>query len=853
MIRILQNWSFLFKFLTAVVWVQCLSITGMSNPMQRVAADITITVVDYKKSPLWGVNVYTDDLSFTGTTDEKGQIQMPDLTYSTPINFSYLGFKTLRLPHFRIKEMSGIVQLQHDTDLLPTIVVIGRRDERPADIPYQTASISKKEIAFFASQTPADALSQNENVFVQKSQMGGGSINIRGFEANKVLMVLDGVRMNNITYRKGHLQDAIKIGSPMLERIEVIYGPGALDYGSDALGGVVHFRTRDPLLMDDYESQENYKINTNAHLRYATANNEKTAHLDFNYGMRQWGVLTSLTYSDYGHLRAGAVRPKEYPWYGVRRSYVARDKYDYIVNQRDTNLQVPTAYGQFDLMQKIRYQPSRNQQFVLNFQFSRSTNIPRYDFLSDTVAGGDFSFADWYYGPQQRLLLSLKSLTFSNSKFFDKATLIVSAQKLDEDRYERKINKPLEYTIDDVYVFSATADFEKKMGESALTYGVDANHDKLFCDAGKIEIESGQRFGGKLTRYPSGGSNMTNLAGYASLKYQTPDSILSLFGGLRYTWTRLFTIYDQDDIDPIRWPDEFYEKGFLSTEGALTWSTGITLRSKNNWQFKAIGSSAFHAPNVDDMAKIRVKNNNVQVPNPDLKPESSQNWEVSIGKEIGSVQRKAGFNAYVEGVAYYTILNDVITKAFFQLPDGRTTFESDGDEYRVEANVNREKAFVAGTSGNLLLTLGKRWSLRSTIGYSYGRIIPEEDSLKNAGLFKWLKSESLEPLDHIPPLFGRTGLSYQTQKLRLDFVVRYNALKKWKDYRLNTEDNEEYAIPGVGAYAWTTYNLYSSYQISSAFSIDVALENILDFHYRPFSSGVSAAGRNLILTLKGKF
>ena len=89
-------------------------------------------------------------------------------------------------------------------------------------------------------------LAQTGEVFVQKSQMGGGSPVIRGFEANKVLIVVDGVRLNNAIYRSGHLQNVITLEPSELESAEIVFGPGSVIYGSDALGGVMDFHTREP-------------------------------------------------------------------------------------------------------------------------------------------------------------------------------------------------------------------------------------------------------------------------------------------------------------------------------------------------------------------------------------------------------------------------------------------------------------------------------------------------------------------------------------------------------------------------------------------------------------------------------
>ena len=100
-------------------------------------------------------------------------------------------------------------------------------------------------------QTSADLLYYGGEIRIQKSQGAGGSPVIRGFEANRVLLVIDGVRMNNAIYRSGHLQNAITIDPYALERTEIIFGPSSVGYGSDALGGVVHFYTKKPKINNE--------------------------------------------------------------------------------------------------------------------------------------------------------------------------------------------------------------------------------------------------------------------------------------------------------------------------------------------------------------------------------------------------------------------------------------------------------------------------------------------------------------------------------------------------------------------------------------------------------------------------
>jgi len=204
--------------------------------------EIPVTLTDATtKEPIIGANIYTEDFTFNTTTDFDGKAIIKDLKYRDEVIISYIGYKTLTIAVYEIRRKKGRITLEVDAVELAGVEVVGRRDDRIEELPYQIERIVSKEIAFTNAQTSADVLEKNGGLFVQKSQLGGGSPIIRGFEANRVLLVVDGVKLNNAIYRNGHLQNAITIDPAALEQAEVIYGPGSLTYGSDALGGVVHY------------------------------------------------------------------------------------------------------------------------------------------------------------------------------------------------------------------------------------------------------------------------------------------------------------------------------------------------------------------------------------------------------------------------------------------------------------------------------------------------------------------------------------------------------------------------------------------------------------------------------------
>jgi len=138
------------------------------------------------------------------------------------------------------KDIKGSVRLSEVT------LAATRFSQNKKFIAQQVFVISRSHIENSNQPTTAEILSQSGELLVQKSQLGGGSPVIRGFEANKVLICVDGIRMNNAIYRGGHLQNVITLNDESLQKAELLFGPSSVMYGSDALGGVMSFYTRDP-------------------------------------------------------------------------------------------------------------------------------------------------------------------------------------------------------------------------------------------------------------------------------------------------------------------------------------------------------------------------------------------------------------------------------------------------------------------------------------------------------------------------------------------------------------------------------------------------------------------------------
>jgi hemoglobin/transferrin/lactoferrin receptor protein len=763
-------------------------------------------------------------------TNKKGEASIDALSKTSLITIQLIGYEPLTVSYEELqKNKFRILLTAKNYDVEEVVVSASKFEEKKKDVPQQIQIIKANDLAFMNQQTTADVLQQSGNVNVQKSQTGGGSPVIRGFEANKVLLVVDGVRMNNAIYRGGHLQNAITVDNAMLDRTEIVFGPGSVIYGSDALGGVVHFFTKRPVLSDS-----GIYTSVNAFTRYATANTEKTGHFDLNIGGKKFASLTSFTYSDFGDLRQGNSRNPFYGDFGKRFYYQDRiNGIDTMIANDDMNIQKETGYTQYDLMQKFLFQQNKNVSHLLNIQYSTSTDIPRYDRLTEVNGNGVFRSAQWYYGPQERLFTSYTLGLDNANGMYDHSKIILAFQDIEESRHNRNFGSSgLNHRTENINVFSLNADFDKMLGIQELRYGIEGVYNDVKSTATRENVNTGA-VTPLDTRYPDGGSQMTTLAAYITSTTEFGEKFI-MSGGVRLNSVQLQSKFE----DKTFFPFPFDEITQQST--AVNGNIGLVYMPGYDWRFSIVGSTGFRAPNVDDLAKIFESTKGdttgtgstvgtIIVPNPDLEPEYTYNAELGISKTFDK-------KITVEGVGYYSIFNNaIVTK--------NSTFN--GQEFitygdtlaRVQMNVNEKEAYIYGLSGSITANITNQFSIFSTLNYTYGR----------------MKTDTTEhPLDHIPPMFGKTGVNLNLKKFRAEFFVMYNGWKRLKDYNLEGEDNLQYATT-EGMPGWYTLNVRGSYQLNQYVQVQAAVENIADQNYRMFASGVSAPGRNLILTLRGRF
>ena len=176
--------------------------------------------------PIYNVSVYTEDPYFNSSTNEEGVVDISAVKIKDILIFSHISYAIKSIQKRLIENNGYVIYLSKQSEQLDEVVLsVFKRDAKTNRVAERVAVINAKEIIKLSPQTSADLLAAIPGIKVQKSQMGGGSPVIRGMESNRVMLVIDGVRMNNAIYRKGHLQNAITVSPNQLDKTEVVFGP----------------------------------------------------------------------------------------------------------------------------------------------------------------------------------------------------------------------------------------------------------------------------------------------------------------------------------------------------------------------------------------------------------------------------------------------------------------------------------------------------------------------------------------------------------------------------------------------------------------------------------------------------
>ncbi len=771
------------------------------------------------KAPIFGVAVYNVDKSKSVITNFRGEADLKEFSDNEIIYFKHLSHVLKSLTKREIVKSKKVFLVSNTQGLEEIVISASKFQQNKRDIPQKIVSIDAKNIQFTNPQTSADLLENSGRVYIQKSQLGGGSPIIRGFSTNRLLLTVDGVRMNNAIFRGGNLQNVISIDPFSIQNTEVTLGSGSVIYGSDAIGGVMSFYTKKPKL----SYTDSLMFSGNTVVRYASASNERTGHFDFNLGYKKWAFISSGTYTNFDDLRMGNHGPDDY----LRPEFaLATANGDVIIQNNDPLVQKFSGYNQVNLMQKAHYEPYEDLSFDLGLHYTTTSDIPRYDRLN-RYRNGLLRSAEWNYGPQQWFMSNLQVTKLSSkSNLYNKIKATIAYQNFKESRIDRDYQSSVRHSREEaVDAYSFNLDLEKRVStKTQFFYGAEYVYNKVRSTGKEVDLSNNTQVS-SVSRYPNG-SSWQSAAVYSSIKYK-PNRKFVFQSGLRFN----YVTSEADFTENNAYLNLPFESAKNESE-ALTGTAGISWSPNSTIQWKLNASSAFRAPNIDDVGKVfDSEPGSVVVPNNDLRP------EYAYGGELGL---KLNFDdkLILDMSTYYTYLDNAVVRRDYSL-NGATEIIYDGGLSNVQAMQNASKAWIYGFEVGLKMPITKQLDVTSQYSIIGGT--------EEAGAIE-------APIRHVAPSFGNTHVLWTAKDLKLDFFANYNGGLAFNQLAPSEiEKGYMYALDENGkpySPSWYTLNFRAQYQINTSITIITSLENITDQRYKTYSSGIAAAGRNFILTLK---
>jgi len=645
------------------------------------------------------------------------------------------------------------------------------------------------------SAQTSDLLEKTMGVSIQNSQNGGGSPNLRGMEANRLLIVVDGIPLNNTIFRSGHLQSTATINPIFLKDAEVLFGPASVAYGNGAMGGAILFSTKRP---------EN-KNSTQFTQQYESSSDAVFTSIISNYKTNNSANISGFSLKSYGNLKMGSNRKHGFKNWGKEAIIT------------ENNIQKGTAYQQADFFHKTLFKLSNTNFLLFNSQFSTSSNINRFDKLND-IKDGEQKYKNWYYGPQKRFFQSARLKNYFQNFASDESVFTVAYQNIKESRHKQKNgDELLNNRTETLHILDFKSDFLKQFNRFKLNYGFDSRFQKLNSTA---NLSDKNTHFYNTTRYPDGGANVINNAIYSQINLDCTKNLLLLVGS-RYSINSLSATFQDTTVIHLPFNGIRVHNKSLSNSLQLVYKYNPSLR------INGAVSNGFRNPNTDDIGKVFSKNDlSVIVPNNNLSPEKSLNIETGIHLKIKNI-------ITVQLQIFQTQITDAIERREATLNE-LDSMNYDGEMMKIMMNTNIGRATIKGLNFAYQLKINKQFSHNTIINALHGETV---DGL---------------PLAHIPPTSITSTLNYEYNNQAISLSTHYNALKKAIDYDLGGVDNLEEATQ-IGNPSWYTLSLKYSNSLDKNLTFIAGIQNIMDIHYKTFGSGISASGRNFTLSLRANF
>ena len=465
---------------------------------------------------------------------------------------------------------------KNNPDTLANVVVSASRQQiSNLKTPYSVSVFQQKDIEKLASRATPDMLSNIPGVFIQKTNLGGGSAFVRGLTGNQTLLIIDGIRFNNSTFRYGPNQYLNNIDPSIISKIELLKGSGSVQYGSDALTGVVNFFTLQP----EFTAQKTFGGQLSA--RVATEGMELSEQLKMTYTSENTGIVFVGANKQFGDIvRGGGL-----------------------------GLQRPTGYNEWDFFGKIRQQLSKTWILEGLIQTTQQSQVPVFH----KIQLENFKINEMDLQKYQRSYL--KAIGQYENPLFKKIEFSVSQQtSIEQRKLQKNTSTTLRAERDEINTMGILADVQSQFSSTWSAHsGIDYFNDRINSTREDINLTNNSI---KALRglYP-------NNAGY---QYQSVYSIHHLDLD---AWQIETGLRFHQNVASL--PDTTLGLTKVKSS-ALVYSLGVARAISQGISIYANTSSGFRAPNMDDLGSLGIVDFRYELPAFDLKPEYSQNYEIGI-------------------------------------------------------------------------------------------------------------------------------------------------------------------------------------------------------------------------------
>ncbi len=706
----------------------------------------------------------------------------------------------IRMPKSLLPAIISAPFLAHGQDLLkPLIVTASRSPLALEDTTYTSNYFGNDFLLENTRRNIPDALSFTPGVLSQKTTHGHGSPFIRGMTGRSNLLLFDGVRLNNSTWRTGPVQYWNTIDSYAVDHLELVKSQGSVPFGSDAIGGTLNVFGKDTGFREEAEGA----FFTHGSGYYEYRSNGDDSHIGRVEGTigqgGKWGLNAGVTYKDFGDIRDSGVGLMKNTGYDESNWDI---RFETALDSSTTLTAAFQQVSQDDIWRWHRtiFNPGWQHEGHVSTPGTWVANI----FDQERMLGYLKVVSE---DPRQGAWLTRWSATLSyqdstDEEFQDRRNN--TGQALSNSRYQQ-------WQQADVQTYGIDLEFESPMGPGKWIYGLDYYQDEVDSTAsrdrglGEVFLPSAR---------PVADDSRYSLFGIHGQYHWQATEALRVESGLRYT-------YAEAEIGK-RWDSN----AATDISADRDWdNTVFSLRAihdlPKNWAVYGGIAQAFRAPNLADLSGNTTSRSGVETGGSvDLDPENFITYELGLRHNSQSTSLQAAF--------FYTDITDIITDV--PVSNGSTTTQA----------ANGRDGYIYGFEVEAAWQIDQEWLLSGFIAWQKGE----------TNTSRYIGGPMVdEPYSRALPLTASAALRWTHPSAK--YWVEARVLAAEEADRLSAADiGDSQRIPSGGTPSYVVPMLHAGWQATDNLLLTAGLENISNVDYRNHGSGNNEPGFNAIVGIR---